>query len=613
MKVLLSICSDTHDGCQEIRMSEQFSDYNGKDSIDIIYQDEPYCFVVDIQEQEDYIKEIELFINNEQISDTANYVESKGKYVFGNMAHKCHFLLHFGLVQISLRILFISQGEKYYYSPFIAVGIREEYVSSEKSINEMLDFVYKKEHELLYQGKPHNDSTLPQYIRNSDNRFAKEIELLRAISLTLSKQQPYFGNFANQRIIANYSIDKFYKLDSIKSENIRFIAMHPEQLRRSFTTRTIVVNGDGYEPMNTLIERKENSSDTYENRCVLSFIYSLNHHVENRLSEIKRLMEDSGTNIKTSRPVRMNYVLSYNVIQRYLQTTFNDYYKAFQIIKSQLEDHLTVYYKILGCDYYLLSMIPRPTSIFMEIHHYRAIFEVMNMWFGYSKDTRPIDYHQFHFTSADKIFEYYCLVSIYDLIVGIGYKPMAEGASKFDYKSPGGYYSQTKEDNTFKFKKENKVLTLYFQPVIYSRTSMTTNNIDLFRTDGSYYLPDFVIKVVEFQNDYDGEIQNTIYGIIDSKWRNRSILKKRDISGGLYDSINKYYFSIRKRGTTEPVDFLWLLQGKDDYEKQNEPYFFHRGNISQTLPAKFRYSTAIIQLTPNYGNNDLRDALKVYV
>ena len=82
--------------------------------------------------------------------------------------------------------------------------------------------------------------------------------------------------------------------------------------------------------------------------------------------------------------------------------------------------------------------------------------------------------------------------------------------------------------------------------------------------------------------------------------------------GSLHDLIMKYYFSIRRKDNTQSVDFLWLLQGKDD-SLRTDAHFYHCGNISQTQVDRFKYSTAIIQLTPDFGNQDVVDALKVYL
>ena len=78
-------------------------------------------------------------------------------------------------------------------------------------------------------------------------------------------------------------------------------------------------------------------------------------------------------------------------------------------------------------------------------------------------------------------------------------------------------------------------VTLYYQPVIYSDQTSTTNSIDLFRTDRFFYTPDFILKRVVGNK--------TTYAIIDAKWRNRNTLLDKKKEGGMQDLVYKYLYS----------------------------------------------------------------------
>ena len=98
-----------------------------------------------------------------------------------------------------------------------------------------------------------------------------------------------------------------------------------------------------------------------------------------------------------------------------------------------------------------------------------------------------------HFYSADKIYEYYCLLGIIEAFSRLGFTELIQKRDKYIYDN---IYSKLHNDefNTFYFVKDNIEITLFYQPMVYSKISKKTNNINLFRTDGRYYSPDFIIK-----------------------------------------------------------------------------------------------------------------------
>lgn len=209
-----------------------------------------------------------------------------------------------------------------------------------------------------------------------------------------------------------------------------------------------------------------------------------------------------------------------------------------------------------------------------------------------------------HFSTADTIYEYYCLLSIYDILISLGFSEVIEKREPYKYNVRSPFYSNTVEDNTFYFRNGNCEITLYYQPVIYSNFGQTTNNISLFRTDGSYYAPDYIIK-----KQTPNEIS---YGIFDAKWRNRSVLKSRESDGGLFDLAYKYLYSIVDAQTLKSVSMFWLLQGKDDAEFE-QTYFHNHGRVSRTKSQQFQNATGIVRLTPRSGASELTQILRTFI
>lgn len=302
--------------------------------------------------------------------------------------------------------------------------------------------------------------------------------------------------------------------------------------------------------------------------------------------------------------MRENYILSTTVIQQYTQFTFKEYLSALIEISTQLVNQLVQYKSALSCDFFLLRRPPEPTPIFLEVYHYRNIFESINLWFGFGDFSIPTKNLLLHFSSADIIYEHYCLLVIYDIFISLGFKEIVEKRTAYKYEAITPFYVNTDEENTFYFENGEYELTLYYQPVVYSDFRRETNDISLFRTDKSYFTPDFIIK--------KRTATETSYGIIDAKWRNRSVLINKDKIGSLYDSVYKYIYSIVDKQTLKGASIFWLLQGKDDISP-TETYFHHSGKISKKQLPQYQYSTGIVSLTPKTGAFELSKILRTFV
>lgn len=226
----------------------------------------------------------------------------------------------------------------------------------------------------------------------------------------------------------------------------------------------------------------------------------------------------------------------------------------------------------------------------------------MILWFSSGDYTIPTENTLLHFSSADDIYEYFCLLNLYDVIVSLGFTEVLEKRTSYEYDCNDPRYLQTNNANTYSFVNGDCKITLYYQPIIYSKDSPTRNDITLFRTDGSYYSPDFIIK--------KETPENIEFGILDAKWRHQKTLLDWDARGGLADLAYKYLYSIADSQTLASVRFFWLLQGKDD---NSRTYFHHRGKISRTKSEQFRNSTGIVRLTPKSGIYEFSQILKSFL
>lgn len=208
-----------------------------------------------------------------------------------------------------------------------------------------------------------------------------------------------------------------------------------------------------------------------------------------------------------------------------------------------------------------------------------------------------LNYQRFFYNieSLDKLYEYYCLARILNLLDEINYIPDREKDINFNYETGNSLFlNENFLNNTFYRKKGYVNLTLYFQPVVYRDSSK--NEIGLFRTTGAdkmytpfnktgdYYSPDFIIK-------FSGKRDR--YLILDSKFQTRNTILKRDME----EVISKYYVQLRDANYNRS-QYVYVLQGRADENKTTlwnyENFEMNKNNIS---------NFGIIHFSPEIDNN----------
>lgn len=584
-----------------LQLNSSFCTFSGAEAVDVVYQDVAYNFILDVGETQDDISSINIYINNkcldvEYISDE---VPSRILCRYG----KCAFNMIYGITEIVVHIEYINAEEKYLFSGHLAVAIKQQYQKTMDSIQEMLDDIYKKDHALLYQGKIRNAPSFPKSLRNQNSKYEEEIATLKSIIRIYKENLPYFMQNPQCKSSSDYCIDTIEKLRKIESKNLSFIATHPEELKRAYSASGIFVGGHQLMPEKTLVEVNKYSFNLVENQSIVSFINTLLHHVDDKRLHIQKLLDSETVLVKLNQSIKTNYMLSTIIIQQYTKIAFQSYLDSLNEIYSQLSALFMQYKIALPCAASTLRHTPAPTPIFLEINHYRNAFSAMNAWFSFGDFEVPTENVLIHFSSADTIYEYYCLLKIYDVLCLIGFTEKIElrEAYKYDVSHPN--FTNTSVDNTYYFSNGNTDLVLYYQPVIYSTENEKNNGISLFRTDGKYYTPDFILKKVNH-----GEIT---YGILDAKWRNRSVLRSFT-EGGLSDLAYKYIYSVVDSNSLLSVPFFWLLQGKDDFILQRT-YYHMNGAISRLQSNSFRFSSGIVRLTPNSGVEEFTKILRAFI
>lgn len=596
MKPLLEMY--TKDSKIELKLYNEINVNISKESC-VVYQDVQYKFKL---KNILNVSNIEMIVNNENVDII--WEKKDNDYVIEITRNSPLFLLTYGITEIIIRVEFLDGNEKYFFTIPLSVAVRKKYEHSIESLYEMLNDIYHKNNILLYQSKQNNQKQQIDLFNKKNNKLEIEIDELLLILQALQKNFRYF--LKNPCIITElkYRIDSIEKIRSLEAKNIQYIVTHPNELKTTYSPNGILIHKKRYIPKKTLVSVNEYTHNTYENRMIVSFIWTILNHIKMRQEEIKSILNKNAIDICTCTEPKKEYVLCTKIIQQYIRIAYTKYKKMFQEFNEQFTIIYSQYSSVLVKDMNILNKVPEPTPAFLEIYHYRNVFQLINLWFGNSKIKLPKDNILLQFSNADKIYEYYCLLGLYDTLLELGYEEITEKRELYNYKVNYINFKNTKQENTFYFKKDNVDVTLYYQPVIYSDHTPTSNSITLFRTDRYFYTPDFIIKKV---------VNNkTKYAILDAKWRNRNTLLDKGKEGGMQDLVYKYLYSVVDTQTMKSIDFLWLLQGKDDY-KNTKIWTKRNGIKSRQQKEIFQLTSGILRYTPKSGRNDLKKIINIFL
>lgn len=597
MKPLLEMC--TNDSLTELELFYEI-DTNDLRRSHVVYQDVKYDFKL---KNISNISNIEMIVNNENV-DIVWKKEAEDQYFIEVSRNSSLFLLTYGMTEIIVHVEFFDGDEQYLFTEPLSVAVRKEYEKSIESLYEMLNVIYHKDDMLLYQSKPDNRRRQIDIYNKADNRLEVEIDELRLILQTLQKNFPYFLKNSCQLTETKYCVDSLEKIRSLEAKNIQYIVTHPEELNETYNSNGIYINNNRFIPRKTLVGVSEYTRNTYENRIIVSFIWTVLTHIKIRKEEITNLLKKNEIDVHTKAEAKKDYVLCTKIIQQYIKITYTRYEEKFIEFQKQFSAIYSQYCLALVKETTILNKVPEPTPTFLEIYHYRNVFQLINQWFGNSKFRVPQNNILLQFSNADRIYEYYCLLGLYGSLLELGFEEIYERREAYKYKVNYTKFENTEQANTFYFKKDRMYVTLYYQPVIYSDQTSTTNSIDLFRTDRFFYTPDFILKRVVGNK--------TTYAIIDAKWRNRNTLLDKKKEGGMQDLVYKYLYSVVNATTKQSVDFLWLLQGKDD-NRDMKMWIQRNGTKSRQQNESFRMASGIVRYTPKSGGEELTKIMNIFL
>lgn len=546
-------------------------------SCGVVYSNKEYSVKIDFDKE---IGNVKFYVND--ILRNSYYCNGKISFNDDNYLKNRIFLNYFGYVNITILIETYDKNYKF-YSRYLDVAVREN-ISSD-IIRKMIKYIFENSQKYLFK----EDDKVKNFadVGKSENKnLNTEISMFEDIIFEYKVNFKYFKTDAKYKMKNNYIVSDFEKLKEIKNETIQYIISNPEQLITVDYNTGIKYNKLNLQPKKTLINKNELCYDIYENKIILGFL----RYIYNLLIEKIEYVE-SQINNKQKQLIEPGYKSLSNEIHIKLNESLDKYKIKLYDITKKIQQFYFMYKQIFKCEPITINNIPKPSSIFMGIQHYRKIYKVIRQWFESGNYDFENEKMILTFSKANQIYEYYVLFKINNYIAENEY--YLKKSKKFEYNlRKRSKYINTRFENTFIFEKEKENISVYYQPVISLKSSF--NDIGLFRNnnisfddgEAEYYTPDYIIKVTK-----DGISE---FIILDAKWSTLETVKKYRFREIVY----KYIFSISTINNNDRINKVWVINGQEIKNKKEYIYNFYNSKFKNRND-EITPSAKILTLNPN--------------
>ncbi len=502
-------------------------------------------------------------------------------------------LLHAGGKQLCLR------------SGFLAVMIRESRLN--QSVQTMAEYVCERREDFLFGGQSGSRVRVGLKKYGRQNLFTLLALAQEAVSV-YEAGYPYFKANCRFQIQKSPAVQPLERLQAIAPATIQHAVCHPEELQPAAEHTGIRYGRGNYQPRRALGLTNTVSMETYENQALLGFLKTL-------LDEIRRLRNHGGVLLEGSRKKEDGGLLfSPWFLLAPVRKRLEDTMHPLRQLECRLARLLRLYEQLLPIAAPRLRRAPRLTPVFRSVWEYSRIYECSRRWFLfglYNFDGRK----QFlPFLRAPDLYEVYILSRLFDALEADGWT--ADAPERREYPLPEirpiSWPAVPDFGNLFGYQKDGVVLTIYYQPVVYSGLdpSAGSNGVGLCRNtsisyrnepdpyserdaaQGNYYLPDFLLKIQK-----DGR---TRYIVADAKFASLMNVRRSQLPALVY----KYLFSISPINPEDTLSGLCIFCGQSVKEESG---FLNIRDLRPDAPEPF---AAIVTFPGGAADLPLMEFLK---
>ena len=484
-----------------------------------------------------------------------------------------------------------EKGEKKEYCSELANVLIKSTYAKNRNVDLMLKYIYDNQKSFLLANA--------DVIGAGDNLdeaffdFNSQINFLDSITQIYEKNAGFFKANRHYKLKTVEELEDIEKLKYIDSQSIQYMVQHPEYLRQShigikYGRRTFL-------PEKTNMRVNCLTTDIYENQVVLGFLKKVLFDARELKDQIDKYLIISykeSPSLEIDGYIDSSYLIYKNAVE------ILKYYKGrIDEVLSRSENLYSMYERILPVSEYDCSVQPKPTAIFLSVPQYNQIYVAIIKWYrktGYNLEREKL---MLNFTDVSSIYETYVLVKLINQINTLGFELKHQYLKKY----PSIKYEFYKKtiNNTFVFERNEKKITLFYEPAIYDKNTYDLNKLGLYRNtnismpedwdepkeEGHHYAPDYVIKY-EYGNE-------TRYLILDAKYSNYEKVKYIISPRIAY----KYSFSIDTIAENEKIYGVGIIYGKINSESLMESIY--HDNVERKVVPFFNLIPQSEEMTEN--------------
>lgn len=510
----------------------------------------------------------------------------KGKIKYNSDIYaKQPFLLNYDFVVLSFVLNFVDGTSKEYFSDLLlCVSKNQEDVENIKNIiQEIMDFDDSQIGEWIFSDNRDNENNSlyeGSWNKRTFKSLSSYIQLIQQVISCYKGNFAYFKMQGKHTIIQSSKLLPFEKVRTLSNKSLDWIMQNTDQLALINDETGISYQGKHYIPYKIKTISNKKSLNVYENRVIIGFLYTvlLNaEQVNNEYSKDVFNEERIISRIHGSFPKEYSAPI---ITIKSLQISYGKILlKKLQCSIAELKSIRRLYKTIFDVPEVIILRLPRKTGTFCEIKPYVQVFEMIVRWFNYGEYSLAKEQLILHIKTLDKLFEYYCLLSVLKVLADNGFQKsnIKEPVYKYEYTLADSEYQNEKDvANTYKLFNGKVYATVYYQPVVSAVDF--ENEITLFRTtknyNKDYYTPDFVLK-------FYSDTHNEEYVVFDSKFSSRDNIKKYSLD----EVILKYSREFASTAKVSYPKMVWILQGRVK-SSENPIWKYHNSRLaSRYLPA----------------------------
>ena len=511
------------------------------------------------------VENVSVYIN--EVLEPSVYNKGRISFPPTDTGGRKIFVDCYGYVELSLRVQLHDGSEEAYHSRYLPVLVKKGRYN--EAVQAMVEYVYDHQELLLFNGElqPRSMSGLKEGGRQT---LASKLILAEELARIYEESYGYFKANSRFHIEKVAKIDYLERLQYVTSETMAYLVSHPEQMKPVYSTAGIWIGDRIYQPQKVLSLQNTSSYDIYENRVIVGFL---------------RKMLDEVTLLKKHCEALLNRVPdkeNYNT--EYVYSTFFMFSETKKMLETGMKRLTDLYNKFarlwnmyrtaLAVSEEPLTGRPHPTAIFMSVPQYNRIYVGIHQWFNYGIYAFEKALYMFSFIKISSLYENYLLAKLLMYFKARGYTNTISNRYVYPVRNTWKYKNSACM-NTYSLSRDRSLITLYYQPVIFTSDHVAVNEIGLYRNNtipvnimqndieqgGQYYVPDYLVKI----EDEAG----ARYVMMDAKFSELATVRKYYMK----DLAFKYLFSVSPLNCGDQVAGLCIIYGKcSDTEKLQSAY-----------------------------------------